>query len=117
MAAVGCVQSVCTWRYHLRHLRQARENSALRGDPIKQPRPPPVRSTCALELKLPGLCSLIKGAERWRKGMHLWSLVLGELSMQVLGTVGAMCCRSRRLEKLLMLPEPGTSVCMLSQPT
>ena len=49
--------------------------------------------------------------------MHLRSLVQEELSMQALGTVGAMGCRSRRLEKLLMLPEPGTSVCMLSQPT
>ena len=40
--------------------------------------------------------------------MHLQRRVLAELSMQALGTVGAMCCRSRRLEKLLMLQEPGT---------
>ena len=59
----------------------------------------------------------IPGAEHLIKGMHLRSLVQEELSMQELGTVGAMGCRSRRLEKLLMLPEPGTSVCMLSQPT
>ena len=53
MAAVGCVQ--------LRHQRQARENSALRRESVKQPRPPPVRSPCALERKLPGMCSFIKG--------------------------------------------------------
>ena len=55
----------------------------------------------------------ITGAEHWRKGMHLQRRVLAELSMQALGTVGAMCCRSRRLEKLLMLQEPGIRVCIL----